>query len=41
MGNWFLTNMAAEEGESKEEVTKDSKRADVPLKLRYNPASGK
>ena len=41
VGNWFLTNMAAEEGESREEVTKDSKRADAPLKLRYKPASSK
>ena len=40
VGNWFLANMAAEEGESREEdVTKDSKRADAPLKLRYKPAS--
>lgn len=40
MGNWFLANMAAEEGERREEdVTKDSKRADAPLKLRYKPAS--
>ena len=41
VGNWFLTNMAAEEGESREDVTKDSKRADAPLKLRYKPASSK
>lgn len=42
VGNWFLTNMAAEEGESREEDgTKDSKRADAPLKLRYKPASNK
>lgn len=42
MGNWFLANMAAEEDESREEdVTKDSKRADAPLKLRYKPASSK
>ena len=42
VGNWFLTNMAAEAGESREEdVTKDSKRADAPLKLRYKPASSK
>lgn len=43
MGNWFLANMAAEEGEGegREEVTKDSKSADAPLKLRYKHASSK
>ena len=42
MGNWFLTNMVAEEGESREEdVTKDFKRADAPLKLRYKTDSSK